>query len=945
MATAEEVDPLIGTLVGGRFLAMEKIGEGGMGKVYLAEQTSIQRQIALKVLAHSPSQAANLPERFRNEASLASRLNHPNTVIIYDFGITDDGSMFIAMELIQGRSLDAELKRHGAMMWQRVSNIAIQICSSLQNAHDNAIIHRDLKPENIMITQGGVDVDAIKVLDFGIAKILSKDAPGIKAGLTAPNEVFGTPEYMSPEQARGDDLDHHTDIYSVGIILYRMLTGVLPFEANTPIEMLAKHLAEAPRPFKEVSPALKIPPELELLVMSAMKKVPAERPESMGEIVSRLRHIQEGKTVRVSLPQAVTPTASPAAAQAVTPTASPAAAQAVTPTASPAAAPETKTAARQSQQRRRQQKQVPTSTAVKPPPENQVPEVAPQTVNPLAKTVSSQQQKVKQQEVQEQEVPEVEVEIDLEIPESTKDSPLERLLKRMKSKRDFPAVSQHISELNTKVAAEKTTATQLANVILKDTGLTTKLIKLVNSPFYGQARGKITMVSRAVVMMGFEAVRDAALSLLLFDQLQGKDAKQAGDLRDVALGSLMSGLVARNVASQVPGTNKEEAFVCALFHNLGRHAAIYYFPEEMEEVKRMIDAEGLNERTAAYRVLGVTFEEIGKELSKQWNFPEEIRNTMTRLPPENLQKPRSKTQRLHYLAGFSNELTEIAATANPAARAGMLQQLNNRFGSTFKINDEYIEELLDSTSEQLQEYAKLMNIRTHESPFVANVLRSAGHDIPLPTKKASSVPPDPTDQESVQQVGEPALAPEPSARQIAEEIEERKQILFQGVQEVAASLKGRYDLNSVMLMVLETMYRGLELNRVIFCLNDVRKQMMRARSGFGDGVDDILGKFQFSSRGGADLFSRTVLQGRDLVVNDSADRRIVSKIPRWYKEHIDAPMFFLYPISIKRFPAAMFYGDMSEPHVHVDKSLIEQMNSLRDQAAEAIQRSYKAGRF
>ncbi|MCP4599620.1 MAG: HDOD domain-containing protein [Proteobacteria bacterium] len=928
MATSQGPDPMIGKLISDRFLILDKVGEGGMGRVYRAEQTSIQRLVALKVLNPALTQQHNVPERFRNEASLASRLNHPNTVVIYDFGVTEDGSMFIAMELIKGRSLDSELSEHGAIGWRQTCRIAIQICSSLQNAHDNNIIHRDLKPENIMLTQSGADSNVVKVLDFGIAKILSEDVRGIQSGLTAPNEIFGTPEYMSPEQVRSAELDNRTDIYSLGIILYRMLTGKLPFSAKTPIETVTKHLVDTPKPFNEINPNIELPPELEILVLSTLSKDPAERPRTMSLVFDRLRGLLESGTRRVAHPEVAHPETSHTKPSDSKPVA-----------ISQPASPLAKTVAVQIGDTAEDKVEEPVDIAE----DVEEPVDIAEDVEELVGVAEDVEEPVDIAEDVEELVGAAE---DISF-EDDEGSTLDKLIVRMKQKRDFPAISQHLNELNTKVALETTSAPKLANVILKDTALTTKLIKLVNSPFYGQVRGRITMVSRAVVLMGFEAVREAALSLLLFDHLQGDNPEQAQELQEAALGSLMSGIVARTMAEDIDGMNKEEAFVCAMFHNLGRHVAIYYFPEEMEEVNQLVKHKGLTERAAAYRVLGVSLEELGKELGKQWDFPDGIRNTMTRLPPGNMSKPLTKDDRLRHLAGFSNELTEIIATSDPAEKAAKFKTLSRRFERSIKVSDEQIEELLDTTADQLEEHAKIMNLRLNESPLVLNVMRSVGRNVSMPP--GEELPDEQTATASARIEQNPkalkAGRERSAQKNIAKEVALKKQILANGVEEVAAALGGKYDLNGVMLMVIETMYRGLGFSHVIFCLNDVQKRVMRARSGFGDGVEEMIKRFQFSLRGRSDVFSQTANQGRDLVVHDTRSPRFASKIPKWYKETANAPMFLLYPITLKRFPAAMFYGDLTQPNVQLDKGLLDQMNKLRDHAAQAIKKSYQFKKY
>jgi tRNA A-37 threonylcarbamoyl transferase component Bud32 len=284
----EIVDPLIGSFVGDRFLVHEKLGEGGMGVVYRAEQTAIQRAVALKVLHSHLTQDESLHARFQNEAAASSRLTHPNTVTIYDFGKTDAGALYIAMEFVQGTSLDAEIRGTGALEWKRACRIAVQICGSLSDAHHHSIVHRDLKPENIMLCSRGGESDVVKVLDFGIAKILEDEGQDQRQALTKTGMVFGTPQYMSPEQIRGEKVDHRTDIYSLGVILYEMFTGVLPFIAEMPMGVLSKHLVDRPPSFKEKNPAVNVPESVEAIVMSTLSKKAEDRPKTMKELAASL---------------------------------------------------------------------------------------------------------------------------------------------------------------------------------------------------------------------------------------------------------------------------------------------------------------------------------------------------------------------------------------------------------------------------------------------------------------------------------------------------------------------------------------------------------------------------------------------------------------------------------------------------------------------------------
>ncbi len=283
-AKAQAEDPLIGTFVGDRFLVHEKLGEGGMGVVYRAEQTAIKREVALKVLHTNLTQDESLFARFQNEAAACSRLNHPNTITIYDFGKTTLNSLYIAMEFIRGISLDDTIREGGAMDVTRACHIGNQICGSLQDAHNNSIVHRDLKPENVMLCERAGETDVVKVLDFGIAKIMEDESQDQRKALTKTGMVFGTPQYMSPEQIRGEKVDHRTDIYSLGVMMYQMLTGALPFNAETPMGLLTKHLLETPAPLEPQG----VPAKVAAVVMAALEKEASARPQSMRELGQKL---------------------------------------------------------------------------------------------------------------------------------------------------------------------------------------------------------------------------------------------------------------------------------------------------------------------------------------------------------------------------------------------------------------------------------------------------------------------------------------------------------------------------------------------------------------------------------------------------------------------------------------------------------------------------------
>jgi len=269
---APVTDPFIGQLIGERYRILDRIGIGGMGVVYRAEHTMMRRELAIKVLLPELSGKEEFARRFEREAESASRLDHPNIVTVTDFGHTADGSLFLVMELLAGTSLSAAIAE-GPMAPARALAVERQILRALDHAHGAGVVHRDLKPENIMLVERDGQNDVVKILDFGIAKVTEPrgGAPG-REPLTQAGVIFGTPEYLSPEQALGEAVDPRADIYAAGVILYEMLAGRRPFESEDKVKIISMHLAHAPPRILDVNPNVQIPLPLEQAILQALEK-------------------------------------------------------------------------------------------------------------------------------------------------------------------------------------------------------------------------------------------------------------------------------------------------------------------------------------------------------------------------------------------------------------------------------------------------------------------------------------------------------------------------------------------------------------------------------------------------------------------------------------------------------------------------------------------------
>lgn len=274
--TAELPSP--GTVLSGKYVIRQAIGEGGMGKVYLAYQTPFNRRLVVKVMDPRRAEDEVLVQRFMQEAHTISRLTHPNTVTVFDFGRTDDGMFYIVMEYVKGVTLDALVRKTGSLALENAVTFAIQIAQALGEAHHQGIVHRDLKPANIMVVESTGTDPFVKVLDFGIAKMVDENTE-----LTEAGSIVGTPAYMAPEQARGDEVDGRTDLYALGCCLYVMLVGHAPYVGDSVMEVLLSHQND-PVPMLPIE----FPEPLRELLRETMAKDPADRPADAATFIARL---------------------------------------------------------------------------------------------------------------------------------------------------------------------------------------------------------------------------------------------------------------------------------------------------------------------------------------------------------------------------------------------------------------------------------------------------------------------------------------------------------------------------------------------------------------------------------------------------------------------------------------------------------------------------------
>ncbi len=286
-------DPMVGTTIDGRYVVVSLLGEGGMGHVYEVRHATLDKRFAMKVLRRELARDQELSGRFIDEAKATARVRHGNVVQIIDFGHMPDGIPYFVMELLVGQTLGQVIKSGGAIPARRAVRIIEQVASALEAAHEAGVVHRDLQPENVFLVggmSGGRASDDVRVVDFGAAKIIGSSR------VTKQGIVFGTPHYMSPEQASGQPVDHRADIYALGIIMYEMFTGRVPFEADTYMGVLTQHMFVQPRPPSQVSPAARELGALEEITMACLAKRPEERYASMKELLEAIHEVVQSRS-------------------------------------------------------------------------------------------------------------------------------------------------------------------------------------------------------------------------------------------------------------------------------------------------------------------------------------------------------------------------------------------------------------------------------------------------------------------------------------------------------------------------------------------------------------------------------------------------------------------------------------------------------------------------
>ena len=553
----------------------------------------------------------------------------------------------------------------------------------------------------------------------------------------------------------------------------------------------------------------------------------------------------------------------------------------------------------------------------------------------------------------------------------SKQSTLDFLLRRMRHRGDFPAMSTSVSTINRIISSDKDGINKLSNTILNDFALTNKILKLVNTAYYNVCGGgTISTISRAATILGFDAVRNIAVTLIMFEHMQNKS--HAMHLKEEFIQTMFSGLLAKDIAKGFPKDIKdpEEVFICAMFHNLGRLLAMFYFQEEADVIQKIMAQKECSEDIAATQVLGISYQDLAIGIAKTWGFPEQIVHSMRKLPTGAIAPPKSPNERLRIISSFSNELCEIVANTPSEDRAKAIKDISARYGASMPIQEKNLLKTLEKALDEITQFAGSVGMGMRFSKVGKQAANWTGQPPPGTANKKTTYEPELAGDTLV--ISEPLAADQTMTAEetlIQEQMQDTvaitstegvtlaqaklpenlgdkpdarnaQAVLTAGIQDISNSLVDGCSLNDILRMILETMYRSMGFQRVLLCIKDSKQNAMVARFGFGENINQIIKTFKFPLSYAPDVFHAALSKGVDILIADINDDKIKERIPDWYRQTTTAQTFVLFPLNIKAAPVALIYADKEVAgDIHMPDNELSLLRTMRNQAVLAIKQT------
>ncbi len=512
---------------------------------------------------------------------------------------------------------------------------------------------------------------------------------------------------------------------------------------------------------------------------------------------------------------------------------------------------------------------------------------------------------------------------------------LDFLLRRMRHKSDFPALSDSVIRIQSMANSERESVGSVTNEILKDVALTNKLLRLVNSAHYARG-GNISTVSRAVNLVGFNGIRNMALSLVLLEHMQ--DKSHAAQLKEEFLRSLMAGSIGGELCPVV--RDSEEAFIGSMFQNLGRLLVQFYFPEEATQIRNLMQSarDPATESVAAVKVLGLNFEELGVGIAKAWGLPVGIQRCMHKPSgaPPAMASPDS-AERIRWIALASNEIADVLLRSDPKDVDARIEEVTRRYAKVMGVQPKDVHGATVKARQKLIELATAMEIRVAPGSAAAKLLKMPGESGP----HANDSGPDTEGNLGSFELHATQSAPLNAAHPVSTQSPMVAATLAAGIQDITNAMVEDFKLSDVLRMIIETMFRAMGFDRIIFCMRDPKIESVTGRFGLGEGVEKLVPVFKSHLKAATpDLFAVVCLKGIDTLISDAAESRILQRLPPWYLKSINAPTFLLLPLQIKGAPFGLIYADKTtHGSLELDEKELALLRTLRNQAVMAFKQS------
>ncbi len=821
----------------GRFEIRSLLGKGAMGAVYTAYDPTLSREVAIKVVRFPDNIAPDLLSKAKQdllrEAQLAARLSHPGIVQVYDAG-TQGEEPYIVLEMIGGHLLSDLIKEKGKLGVKEANLIFRHLLEAMAYAHENGIVHLDLKPANIMIGNRRQP----RIMDFGIARSVSDIRD-------QDEEIRGTPKYMAPEQVQGGSLDPRTDVFSLGVIFYQMLSGHLPFPSKNLPELLRSITSKPHRPLQ--SWLSDLPKSHYGLVDTALSKTPIDRFDSavaMLETFSKNLERAEKKDADGG-----------------------------------------------------------------------------------REALSSGGR----QEI------------------------LRFIMQRIKRKGDFPSISQYVSEVVRAARSPKSTAQGIAGSILKDVSLTNRILRIANSAFYRTHGPPITTITRAVVVLGMDAILNMTSALGIFEHfLKGSNIE---DLKKQVVKSLFTALNARDIANRIGMDNSEEPFICGMLHHLGRLIVCFYFPEEQKAIDKLVREEELSEEVASRRIMRLSYAELSQGIADSWNLPDLLQNGLNPIDPTRKGPLRGKEERLRGITSYASELSEITMLTNPGERKIALGNLSRKYQGKINLKPNALEGIVKDSLKNASKFSKTIHIS----------LKTLGlkPETDVPPKKKAAVRPNgagigdtrslsdddktitlslkgnaAAEDTAIQtERGDAATESAGSPMEESDYKIERQEFLTKTITDIAMTLTGAFSISDVIMMVLEGMFRGLGMQNVFLTMVTPGRDQLVYRFGLGPQTEHLRTEFKCRLKPAKTAMAAAVLSRKEISIPDTSTVNKDQLMPGHVYKIMDPQSLVMIPLTVKKTVIGLFVAMRSKEQPPITELDLQNVRMLVNQCILAVHQS------